>query len=223
MTNKKIKEPSFQFYPQDFLTGCAGLTLTERGQYITLLCLQHQTGHLTEKIIKLNIGKWSPELKLKFVKDNEGLYYNERLESEIHKREEHRKHQAENSSKTNPELLPTVLPKQLQDDPKYDPKMGPLEDENNIIEYKEVISKYRRIIPPSIKLVRLYCLIRKNGIDANYFVEYYTARGWVYGKQKTAIVDWQAVVRTWEQHNKQNEPGRVNLTDFNNERKYRTT
>ena len=174
MVKRKTKEPSFPFYPQDFLTGCAGLNISERGQYITLLCLQHQTGHLTPKIIRLNVGKWSPAVRFKFIKDKEGNYYNERLESEMQKREAHRTHQAENSAKANPELLPTVLPKQLQDDPNYDPKRdpktGPLENEY-ILRYKEEIKNYRRIIPPSKKVVRIYCKIRENGIDADYFVE----------------------------------------------------
>jgi hypothetical protein len=211
---RKAKEPSFPFYPQDFLTGCAGLDFTERGKYITLLCLQHQTGHLSEKIIKLNIKKWTPELRLKFVQDNEGLFYNERLENELTKRKKFLEKQSENSNMRFVKELPNVLPDFLKDNSKGSPNVLPLEDE-----YIKDLGNYRSIIPPSKTVVSLYCRIRKNGIDADYFVEYYTARGWVYGKQKTAIVDWQAVVRTWEKRNKDNAPGRVNLTQLENERR----
>ena len=31
------KDPAFLFYSSDFITGCMGLTMEERGQYITLI------------------------------------------------------------------------------------------------------------------------------------------------------------------------------------------
>jgi hypothetical protein len=210
----KSKEPSFPFYSQDFLTGCAGLSWPDIGKYSFLLAHQHQKGHLSEKIIKRIIGRFSPELRLKFVQDNEGLFYNERLESELNKRKRFKEKQSENSNLRFSKTLPTVLPKDFQDNSNGTSKTLPLEDE-----YISILKELRSIIPPSKTVVSLYCRVRKNGIDADYFVEYYTARGWVYGKQKTAIVDWQAVVRTWEKRNKDNAPGRVNLTQLENERR----
>ena len=47
--------------------------------------------------------------------------------------------------------------------------------------------------------VRAYCLERGNGIDSQYFVDYYDARGWMVGKNK--MKDWRAAVRTWERNN----------------------
>jgi hypothetical protein len=46
------KDPAVLFYSSDFLTGTLLMNYEERGQYITLLCLQHQKGHLTEKELK---------------------------------------------------------------------------------------------------------------------------------------------------------------------------
>jgi len=63
------------------------------------------------------------------------------------------------------------------------------------------ISKNKHFLPPSIKEVSDYCLIRKNNIDASAFVDHYTANGWMRGKSK--IKDWQACVRTWEKNNRQ--------------------
>ena len=51
--------------------------------------------------------------------------------------------------------------------------------------------------PPSVDAVRAYCQQRRNGIDAQRFVDYYTANGWSQGRGKP-IRDWQAAVRTWE-------------------------
>ena len=80
------KDPAVLFYTQDFLTGCTDLTFEERGQYITLLCLQHQKGHLSEKTIRLTLGSVSVDVMSKFLKDEQGCYYNERMEDEINKR-----------------------------------------------------------------------------------------------------------------------------------------
>jgi 5-methylcytosine-specific restriction endonuclease McrA len=80
------KDPAFLFYSSDFLSGVTDLTMEERGQYITLLCLQHQKGPLSEKTIRLTVGSVSVDVLAKFEKDNEGRYFNERLKSEIEKR-----------------------------------------------------------------------------------------------------------------------------------------
>ena len=81
-----MKDPAFLFYSSDFLTGCASLTMEERGQYISLLCLEHQLGRLSEKTIRLSVGSVSVDVLAKFKQDENGLLYNERLEIEIEKR-----------------------------------------------------------------------------------------------------------------------------------------
>ena len=82
----KNKDPAVLFYTKDFLTGVMGLTMHERGQYITLLCLQHTSGHLSEKEIALSVGEVSEDVLAKFEKDENGLYYNPRMEEEAEKR-----------------------------------------------------------------------------------------------------------------------------------------
>ena len=80
------KDPAFLFYSSDFRSGTIHFTDEQVGQYIRLLCDQHQIGHLPE-LHMLNICKSqdSPVFK-KFNKDSEGAYFNERLEFEINKR-----------------------------------------------------------------------------------------------------------------------------------------
>lgn len=83
------KDPAFLFYTKDFLTGIADLTMEERGQYITLLCQQHQKGHLSDKLISLCVGNAAADVMAKFRQDSAGLWYNERLDQEIEKRQAH--------------------------------------------------------------------------------------------------------------------------------------
>ena len=51
---------------------------------------------------------------------------------------------------------------------------------------------------PTIEEVREYCAERKNGIDAQTFVDYYSARGWKLSNG-CKVKDWKALVRRWEQ------------------------
>lgn len=56
----------------------------------------------------------------------------------------------------------------------------------------------KRFTPPEVEEVAAYCEERKNGIDAQHFVDYYEARGWMIGKNR--MKDWKAAVRTWERN-----------------------
>lgn len=63
-------------------------------------------------------------------------------------------------------------------------------------------SKSSRFTPPTIEEVKAYCDERGNGIDAEYFVNSNTSKGWVVGELKTPMKDWKATIRTWEGNNK---------------------
>ena len=56
----------------------------------------------------------------------------------------------------------------------------------------------KRFTAPTIEEVKEYCSERKNGVDAERFVNYYTANGWKVGKNP--MKDWKAAVRTWERN-----------------------
>ena len=65
------------------------------------------------------------------------------------------------------------------------------------IEIDREKEKRKRVTPPTLEEVKAYCLERKNGIDPQRFIDYYSARGWEL-KQGQKVKDWQACVRTWE-------------------------
>ena len=77
----------------------------------------------------------------------------------------------------------------------------------------------KRFVPPTIKEVADYCFDRKNGIDPQHFVDYYTARGWEL-KPGQKVKDWKACVRTWEQRQPkpQETPKRSAVTEEDNDR-----
>lgn len=63
-----------------------------------------------------------------------------------------------------------------------------------------------RYIPPTVEEVAAYCKERGNGIDAERFVDFYTARGWMVARG-VKVHDWKALVRAWERTAKKDEKG----------------
>ena len=58
--------------------------------------------------------------------------------------------------------------------------------------------KKEKFKAPSVEEVQEYCTERGNNIDAQHFIDYYSARGWMLGKNH--IKDWKACIRTWERN-----------------------
>lgn len=80
------KDPAFLFYPGDWLGGTMGMTFEEKGAYLELLMLQFNRGHMTKHMIGQTVGQLWINIKDKFIEDEKGLWYNERLEIEKNNR-----------------------------------------------------------------------------------------------------------------------------------------
>jgi len=52
---------------------------------------------------------------------------------------------------------------------------------------------------PSLQDVETYCRERGNNVNAEHFIDHYTANGWRVGKNP--MKDWKAAIRTWEKNN----------------------
>lgn len=60
--------------------------------------------------------------------------------------------------------------------------------------------KTKRFSPPSLKEVKEYCKKRNNDVDPQKFIDFYTAKNWMIGKNK--MKNWEAALRTWEYRDK---------------------
>jgi uncharacterized protein YdaU (DUF1376 family) len=80
------KDPAFLFYPNDFDCATRFFSNEQIGIYLRLLIAQFQNGRLSEKHINIICKTYDEDVMSKFLKDDNGLYYNERLENEIVKR-----------------------------------------------------------------------------------------------------------------------------------------
>jgi uncharacterized phage protein (TIGR02220 family) len=90
------KDPAVLFYTADFLAGTIFMRNDQVGKYIKLLCMQHQQGHLKEEDMLEMCGSYDERIFSKFVKDENGLYYNVRMEEETLKRKKYSESRSNN-------------------------------------------------------------------------------------------------------------------------------
>ena len=62
------------------------MSFEEKGAYIELLIMQFTRGHMTEHMIGREVGHLWDGIKDKFIQDENGLWYNKRLDDEKEKR-----------------------------------------------------------------------------------------------------------------------------------------
>ena len=84
----------------------------------------------------------------------------------------------------------------------------------NVVEPEPKKSKTKIFKPPTVEEVKAYCMERKNGIDPDYFVDYYQRDNWIM-KNGRKMSDWKAAVRTWERNNYSS--GRTSTEDLTND------
>lgn len=61
---------------------------------------------------------------------------------------------------------------------------------------KEKVASAPRFQKPTLDEVKSYCLERNNNVDAQKWMDFYTANGWKVGKNP--MKDWKASIRYWE-------------------------
>ena len=83
-----MKDPAVLFYFQDFLIGTGFMTDDEVGKYIRILCHQADKGPLTEyQVKKICKNDVVPEaISSKLIQDENGNYYQKRMQIEREKR-----------------------------------------------------------------------------------------------------------------------------------------
>ena len=67
---------------------------------------------------------------------------------------------------------------------------------------KNVKKEVKVFVTPTSQEVKDYCKERDNTIDSEKFVDFYSSKGWMVGKNK--MTDWKSCVRTWEKSDNNN-------------------
>lgn len=102
--------------------------------------------------------------------------------------------------KTYSDFVPQNEPENV---PQNEPENEPINKQKQKQTKKESNTKVlpkKKFIPPTLEEVRAYCEERKNKINPEQFIDFYTAKNWMIGKNK--MKDWKAAIRTWERNQK---------------------
>lgn len=148
----KRKDPAFLFYSQDFFVDTALWDDGEVGRYIRLLCLQHMNGPFDPIEFEKMTQPHDLKIRSKFVTNDLGQFFNEKLEEIREQRNEFISKQRENGKKGGRPKKPNKSQSQSQTKPKDNPTVKPninpnitmrVENENEVI--KEVFSTKENI------------------------------------------------------------------------------
>ena len=197
------KDPSVSFYTSDFLSGTTFFTDEQCGQYIRLLCHQHQLDLIPEyHMISVCKTIDSPVIK-KFIRTSDGFYYNERMKIEKEKRVKYCESRRHNNSgrpkgSKNKNHTKTIRIS-------YGNRMENENENENDIEIENKVSK-RKISfkKPTLDQVKAYCKEINAKTNPEYFFNNYESTGWIKANGQK-IVNWKSTIRTWESRNKQQE------------------
>lgn len=185
------KDPAVLFYTSDFLTGVRRMTYEQVGKYITLLCMQHQYGSLTEKDMMHICGTYDEDIWLKFEKTDAG-FINKRMHEEAEKRKKY------SESRRNNKLNSTKKQDMINISSTYDKHM---ENENEIeVVNRNKIQKGKGFVKPELFQVQNYFEEVGALPEAEGFFNYYESNGWKVGKNP--MKDWQAASRNWIKNSK---------------------
>ncbi|CAB4137484.1 Protein of unknown function DUF1376 [uncultured Caudovirales phage] len=187
------KDPAVLFYTSDFLTGVRRMTYEQVGKYITLLCMQHQYGSLTEKDMIHICGTYDEDIWVKFEKTDAG-FINKRMHEEAEKRKRY------SESRRNNKLNSTKKQDMSNISLSYDKHMeNENENENEVVSINK-IQKGKGFVKPELFQVQNYFEEVGALPEAEGFFNYYESNGWKVGKNP--MKDWQAASRNWIKNSK---------------------
>jgi hypothetical protein len=206
----KIKDPAVNWYFGNYYNSTRLMTQAERGAYMDVLAWLFEHGHLERvDVIRACDNIEYPKVFAKLSIDENGLYFNRRLDFEIEKRRKNYETKFKNlgSYIENPPLKGkgknAETPKKDEKPPPEVPST-PGESKNQDPP-KEPGTRFK---PPTVEEVAAYCEERKNGIDPIAFLNHYETVGWRYGNGSgKPVKNWQACVRTWEDKRKKDSTG----------------
>ncbi len=193
------KDPAFLFYPNDFETKTKFMSHEQVGMYLRLLITQHQHGHMTEKQVLFICGRLDSDVMDKFDIDEDGLYYNQRLENEIQRRKSFSESRRQNRLSKHQTSETSLLHKETEN-----------ENENSIVFAK-----------PNLHQVRNYLKMKNMPDFADKFFNYYEANGWIMGNKP--MNNWRAACNMWASRERTPEKAEVrqiqkaDLSDWKND------
>jgi len=184
------KDPAFLFYPGDYVSGTMGMTFEEKGAYMDLLMLQFNRGHMNTHMIQHTIGHLWDQVKCKFIQDDEGLWYNVRLDIEKEKRKTFTESRRNNIKPKN----------KTKEEPSYETHMNShmkphMENVNENINKDININKSKCKFEEALEYFSIRLGTEQGKTEAQKFFNYYESNGWKVGKNP--MKNWKAAANNW--------------------------
>ena len=184
------KDPAFLFYPGDYVSGTMGMTFEEKGAYMDLLMLQFNRGHMNTHMIQHTIGHLWEQVKCKFIQDDEGLWYNVRLDIEKEKRKTFTESRRNNIKHKN----------KPKEEPSYETHMNShmkphMENVNENINKDININKSKCKFEEALEYFSIRLGTEQGKTEAQKFFNYYESNGWKVGKNP--MKNWKAAANNW--------------------------
>lgn len=184
------KDPAFLFYPGDYVSGTMGMTFEEKGAYMDLLMLQFNRGHMNTHMIQHTVGHLWEQVKCKFIQDDEGLWFNVRLDFEKDKRKTFTESRRNN-------IKPKEKPKK---EPSYETHMNThmdshMENENENINKDIINNKSKCNFEEALEYISIRLGTENGKTEAQKFFNYYESNGWKVGKNP--MKNWKAAANNW--------------------------
>ena len=197
------KDPAFLFYPGDYVSGTMGMTFEEKGAYMDLLMLQFNRGHMNTHMIQHTIGHLWEQVKCKFIQDEEGLWYNVRLDVEKEKRKTFTESRRNNMK---PKDKPSY-------EPPYETHMQPhmdshMENENENINEDIINNKSKCNLEEALEYFSIRIGLEAGQIERSKFVNFYESKGWKVCKNP--MKNWKAAANNWITNKKEDAKGTTN-------------
>lgn len=184
------KDPAFLFYPGDYVSGTMGMTFEEKGAYMDLLMLQFNRGHMNTHMIQHTVGHLWEQVKCKFIQDDEGLWFNVRLDFEKEKRKTFTESRRNN-------IKPKEKPKKEHS---YETHMNThmnshMENENENINKDIINNKSKCNFEEVLEYISIRLGTEQGKTEAQKFFNYYESNGWKVGKNP--MKNWKAAANNW--------------------------
>ena len=190
-----MKDPAFLFYPGDYLRDTQCLSEKSQVAYDRIMCEHMRNICISQQQINFFTKRLTDEEKTELMfllTEVDGGFQITWVADSILKRRSYSDSRRKNRTSKHKDISST-----------YDPHMeieNEIENEDiNGVEEKRVTEKKetkKRFIPPTFEEVLSYCNERGNNVDPQKWIDHYTSKGWMIGKNK--MKDWKAAVRTWE-------------------------
>lgn len=182
------KDPAFLFYPGDYLRDTQCLSEKSQVAYDRIMCEHMRNICISNQQLNFFTKRLTEDEKLELMfllTEINGGFQITWVADSILKRRNYSDSRRKNR---------TSKPKNISSS--YDSHM---ENENEIVNENKTVVKNAKFLPPTIDQIIEYCNERQNDVDPTKWYNFYSAKGWMIGKNK--MKDWKAAVRTWEKNN----------------------